>query len=107
MRHDRPDWFERPTRRWFRWHEGDLVILVCVAAIILALLFLPARAQARTAFRGAPLPYSCDTVRTAVKAFTQQQLMRLARKFNVTVTPSQRREAQKCLVRQDGSKEGI
>lgn len=51
----------------------------------------------RSHFRGAPLPYSCDTVRTAVKSFSKEELLRLAKQFNVKVTASQRREAEKCL----------
>lgn len=73
------------------------IMLAFGGAFVLTLAFGMFSAHARSSFRGEPLPYSCDTVRTAVKAFTPEQLVKMARQFHVKVTPSQRREAQKCL----------
>lgn len=51
----------------------------------------------RSHFRGAPLPYTCDTVRAAAKLYSPAEMVRYAKQFGVKVTPSQRREAAKCL----------
>lgn len=84
--------FERDHRNMTRMVWIGIVLFF---AGLLLIAMTPA--HARSAFRGEPLPYSCDTVRIAVKSFSQKKLMALAKEFGVKVTPSQRREAQKCL----------
>lgn len=50
-------------------------------------------------FAPTPLPYSCDTVRAAVKAMSPAQLKIAADTFNVHVSASQIKEARKCLAK--------
>lgn len=89
-------------RRWLTLSWGSLIFGIALAAAIGTAhaspgWWHPEENGTRSHFRGAPLPYSCDTVRTAVKSFSKEELLKLAKQFGVKVTASQRREAQKCL----------
>lgn len=64
---------------------------------IACILALYAPAYGRSAFRGAPLPYSCAQVRWATSVFSIPHLKAMGKKMGVVLTPSQVREAQKCL----------
>lgn len=67
------------------------------AFMLAFVLLLPTMGLARSAFVPAPLPYTCDTVRAAAKLYSPAEMVRFAKQFGVKVTPSQRREAAKCL----------
>lgn len=70
---------------------------VCAFVVILT---ASSPSSARSKFTPTPLPYSCDTVRWAAAKFSPEHLRKLSKQFHVTLTGSQLREAQKCLVKQ-------
>jgi len=71
-------------------------IIFALIVGVLVVLFWPIKAPAAT-FRPTPLPYSCEQVRMALKVASKEHWLQMAKAMGITVTASQRAQAQKCI----------